>query len=71
MEIIKDNEGTIHETIKVKDIEGDMGEDTRLHLLQQRDGDVVLVLSNIREGNMGSIEFCTGNGGGRKPVIGR
>jgi len=69
MEIIKDNEGTIHQQIIIRDIEGDMGEDTRLQLIQQSDGDVVVTLYNTKAGMMDSIEFCTSGGGGRLPVI--
>lgn len=69
MEIIIDNKGTIHQQVKVKDIEGDMGEDTRLQLIQQVDGDVVLTLYNANKGSIDSIEFCSSNGGGRYPWI--
>lgn len=69
MEIIINNEGTVHQQIIIKDIEGDMGEDSRLQLLQQSDGDVVLTLYNIREGCMDSIEFCSRSGGSRYPWV--
>ena len=69
MEIIKDHEGTEHQQIIIKDIEGDMGEDTRLQLIQQPDGDVVLTLFNTTKGIIDSIEFCSSSGGGRRPII--
>lgn len=69
MEVIINNKGTAHQTVIIKDIEGDMGEDERLQMTQQPDGDVVLTLYNPDKGVIGSIEFCTSNGGGRYPVI--
>ena len=69
MEIIIDNEGTAHQSIQVKDIEGDMGEDLRMQLLQQPDGDVIISLYNVKAGSLDSIEFCTSSGGGRQPII--
>ena len=69
MEIIKYNEATSSETIKVRDIEGDMGESSRLQLLQQPDGDVVVTLYNAEKSIIESIEFCSSSGGGRQPII--
>jgi len=69
MEIIKDHEGTEHQQIIVKDIEGDMGEGTRMQLLQQPDGDVIITLYNPEKGIIESIEFCSSSGGGRRPII--
>ncbi|MDD5510500.1 MAG: hypothetical protein PHI12_06815 [Dehalococcoidales bacterium] len=71
MKIYKGNEGTAHEYIKISEVEGDMGEDTRLGLFQQADGDVILSLDDIHEGRIFEIEFCTSNGGGRYPIIAR
>lgn len=67
MEIIINDKGTAHQTIIIKDIEGDMGEDERLQMLQQPDGDVILTLYNPDKGKIGSIEFCSGGGGGHHP----
>ena len=69
MEIIINDEGTAHQSIQVKDIGGDMGEDPRMQLLQQPDGDVIISLYNVKAGTLGSIEFCTSSGGGRQPII--
>ena len=69
MKIVKAQEGTSAEFIKVQDIEGDVGEDDRMQLLQQPDGDVIISLYNPARGQIASIEFCTSNGGGRHPVI--
>ena len=69
MKVIRNNEGTIHEEVVIRDIEGDMGEGSRLQLLQQSDGDVVLTIYNPGKGILESIEFCTSNGGGRYPMI--
>lgn len=69
MKIIKYNEGTVNQQIIIKDIEGDMGEDTRLQLIQQPDGDVVVCLFNTTKGTLDSIEFCSSDGGGMFPII--
>ena len=69
MEVIINNKGTAHQTVIIKDIEGDMGEDERLQMLQQPDGDVVLTLYNPEKGVIGSIEFCSGGGGGGQPFF--
>lgn len=69
MDIIIDSEGTGHQIVIVKDIEGDMGEDTRLQLIQQPDGDVIVTLFNQKAGTRDSIEFCTSSGGGKRPII--
>ena len=69
MKIVKAQEGTEQEFIKVQEIQGDMGESERMQLLQQPDGDVIVTLYDVEKGQIGSIEFCTSNGGGRYPVI--
>ena len=69
MKIVKAQEGTNAEFIKVQEIEGDMGEDERMQLLQQPDGDVILSFYNVEKRQLGSIEFCTSNSGGRYPII--
>ena len=69
IEIIKDNEGTCHQQTIIRDIQGDMGEPSRLQLLQQPDGDVVLTIYNPEAGIIESIEFCSSSGGGRLPVV--
>jgi len=69
MEVIFNNKGTMHQEIIIRDIQGDMGEDSRLQLLQQADGDVILTIYNPGKGILESIEFCTSNGGGRYPMI--
>jgi hypothetical protein len=68
MDIEKRNgEGNI--SFIISGIEGDMGKRTTLTLFQQADGDVLLRLSDEEAGRSMSIEFCTSNGGGRRPVI--
>jgi hypothetical protein len=57
------------DNIIIRGIEGDMGEDTQLSLLQQPDGDVIVVISDMVKHQLFSIEFCTSNGGGRRPII--
>ena len=69
MKIIINNKGTASQQIIVRDIEGDMGEETRLQLIQQADGDVVLTLFNTAKGVLDSIEFCSSSGGGRYPWV--
>ncbi len=67
MRIEKTDEGTSNQMVRVKDIQGDMGEDTLLHLIQQPDGDVIIVLSNTEKHTLDSIEFCSSSGGGHYP----
>ena len=69
MEIEKTDEGTMHEMVRVKNIQGDMGEDTRLHLIQQPDGDVIIVISNTEKHTQDGIEFCSISGGGHYPWL--
>ena len=56
--------------IRITDIEGDMGQNTRLNLLLQPDSDVVVSIYEIDEGGLKiprpSIEFCTMS---RNPII--
>ncbi len=58
--------------IRITNIEGDMGQNTRLNLLLQPDGDVVISIYEIDEGGLKiprpSIEFCTMS---RNPIITR
>ena len=61
---IENRNGEANVSFVVDDIEGDMGQDTRLRLLVQADGDVVLSLTAIDGQYRGSIEFCSSNGGG-------
>lgn len=58
-------------TIIIKDIAGDMGQNTRLTLLQQPDGDVIISIYTLPDfsGISNSIEFCSSSGGGRFPII--
>jgi hypothetical protein len=69
MEVLIQDEGTIHQTITVKDICGDMGESERMQLIQQSDGDICLTFYDSGKHYIGSLEFCTMHGGGRYPVI--
>lgn len=59
-------------TIIVDDISPDMGEDLRMKLIQQEDGDVIISLYSTDHKhaihNM-TVEFCTLQGGGKNPVI--
>ena len=64
---IENRNGDANISFIVSDIEGDMGEAERLFLLVQADGDVVIGISTPRQ--LYSIEFCTSNGGGRRPII--
>jgi len=68
MKVVKAQEGTAAEFIKVQEIQGDMGEAERMQLLQQPDGDVILTMYDVGKNQIGSIEFCAG---GRYPVIAR
>ncbi len=58
--------------LRITDIEGDMGQPTRLNLLLQPDGDVVMSIYEIDEKGLKiprpSIEFCTMS---RNPIITR
>ena len=51
----------------IRNIEGDMGEEEKLSLTLQEDGDVIVTVST--KTNLYSVEFCTSAGGGRRPVI--
>lgn len=58
---------------RITGVEGDMGEHLTMFLIQQGDGDVIIGLEDptgilVRGGRQG-IEFCTGTGGSRRPVI--
>lgn len=60
--------------LRIADIQGDMGESTRLNLLEQPDGDIIVSIYEIKDGLKMpalSIEFCTTSGGGRNPIITR
>jgi len=52
-------------------LKGDMGENARLKMTQQEDGDVVLSIYTVpdKNGIQNSIEFCTFSGGGRYPIV--
>jgi hypothetical protein len=70
---ITDMKGAGNCSYKITGIEGDMGEEVRMGLLLQADGDVVVTLQKV-EGRLVlpglSIEFCSvGSGGGRNPEI--
>lgn len=67
MKVIKINEGTANEMIKVTDMEGDMGEEDKLFLLQEPDGDVIVGIQTPKQ--LYSVQFCSSSGGGRNPVI--
>ena len=62
-------EGTESEVISVSGIEGDMGEDVLMSLMQQPDGDMIIGLSLPHTNERLSVEFCTLGGGGRRPAI--
>ena len=67
---IEDRKGEANCLYSITNIEGDMGKKTRLSLLLQADGDVVLIIEDIERGRRLSIEFCSvGLGGGRSPII--
>jgi hypothetical protein len=59
--------------LRITEIEGDMGQSTRLGLILQPDGDVIVSMYEIREDGLrspgSSIEFCTLHGGGKHPII--
>ncbi len=66
----RQNYGNLH----ITGIEGDMGESTRLNLLLQPDGDIIVSIYEIKDGLKMpalSIEFCATSGGGRNPIIAR
>jgi hypothetical protein len=69
MKVIVNDEGTNHQTVIIKDIEGDMGESIKMQLLQQPDGDVIVSFYDTQKCILESIEFCTSTGGGRCPFI--
>lgn len=60
--------GEANVSFKVVDIDGDMGEDTKMDLIQQADGDVIVILHTPERGSL-SVEFCSSCGGGRIPTI--
>ncbi len=67
MKIEISDEGTANQTIIIRGIEGDMGEEERMNLIQQPDGDVIVSIGASLFGSR--VEFCTSNGGGRRPII--
>ncbi len=69
MKVTKVSEGTVAEVIHVSEIEGDMGEDVVMSLMQQPDGDMILGLYHPHTNERLSVEFCTFNGGGRRPWV--
>lgn len=64
---VERRDGEANVLYDVRDIQGDMGEPTRMRLIQQADGDVIVSIFNARRGVVLSIEFCTGTGGGKEP----
>ncbi len=69
MKVTKISEGTVAEVIHVSEIEGDMGEDVVMSLMQQPDGDMIIGLSHPHTNERLSVEFCTFGGGGHRPAI--
>ena len=66
---IKDLKGEANVSYEITDVNGDMGQPTRLGLLYQADGDVILSLLDSETGEKLSIEFCTVSSGGKNPII--
>ena len=67
---IEDRKGEGNCSFIITGIEGDMGEKTRLKLLLQADGDVILAIEDTERGRRLSIEFCSiGSGGGTNPIV--
>jgi len=64
---IENKNGEANISFVIRDIEGDMGEEERLFLIVQADGDVVVGIQTPQQ--LYSIEFCSSNGGGRRPII--
>lgn len=48
---------------RIKGVESDMGEGTTLDLVIQNDGDALITLWNVTEGQRLDIEICTSMGG--------
>lgn len=67
MKIDISDKGTVCQTIRVKDIQGDMGETETLFLFQEADGDVIVGITT--DNQLYSLQFCTSQGGGRNPII--
>ena len=66
---IEERGGEANVLYRITDINGDMGEATRMGLIQQADGDVIVSLADSTRGVVLSIEFCTAAGGGKYPHI--
>lgn len=66
---IENRNGEGNVSFIISGIEGDMGERATMTLIQQADGDVLLRLSDDEAGRSEKIEFCSSNGGGRRPII--
>lgn len=66
---IEYRKGEANIAYQITGIEGDMNQSTRMDLIYQADGDVVLSLTDQETGKRLSIEFCTISSGGRNPVI--
>jgi len=69
MEIIDERRDTGN--IRIVGIEDDMGKSTRLDLLLQAGGDVVVTMRDNKKGGRMSVEICSDGGGGRNPAIAR
>ena len=64
---IENKNGEANVSFIIRDIEGDMGEQERLFLIVQADGDVVIGMNTPSQ--LYSMEFCSSSGGGRRPII--
>ena len=53
----------------IREIPDDMGDPEEMTIIEQSDGDVVVVMTHPQRGVMLSMEFCTRLGGGRYPII--
>lgn len=66
---IEDRKGEANIAYHIRGIEGDMGQSTRLELIQQADGDVIVSLVDLETGDRLGIEFCTRGSGGKSPEM--
>lgn len=63
----RDESGNV--ALQISDIQGDLGEPTRLKLLETQDGDVIVEIADPENHHALAIQFNTKRGGSRNPEI--
>jgi hypothetical protein len=53
----------------IRDVEGDMGEDIKMDIIIQWDGDAIVAIRDPKERIIAQMEFCTVQGGTHHPGL--